>query len=333
MIDSSRAIKELGLTPFGAKGWYFNVDMECPECGKPGKFGIRFSSSGGAVHCFKCDFSESIYKYLRSSGRGNLISGEREMSINVTLTTLGVEKKMKEELPEVTLPRGFREIRNDTYLDSRNFTQYDEFRPGITDHYAERKLKDYIIFQIFQGGRRVGWVARSKKSKEWHKKNLEDYKAGKGLLCLRYMNSTGTDFSSILGGIDDVTDNTHTVFIVEGLFDKTNLSNMLGAENSEEVKVLFTFGNKISDDQINVLRQSNVEYVILMYDANTISQSKHCAVMLSRWFEVDVCSINDENIDPGNINEEYLYKVLSTKQNFLYFYNHKIQKISYDGKL
>ena len=38
--DKERIIEEFALTPFGARGWLTNKDMECPFCGKAGKWGI-----------------------------------------------------------------------------------------------------------------------------------------------------------------------------------------------------------------------------------------------------------------------------------------------------
>jgi Zn ribbon nucleic-acid-binding protein len=68
-IKESKVIEELQLVPFGGKGWMGGDNLVCPECNKSGKFGIKFSDNGGAVHCFICDYSESIYKYLKRIGK------------------------------------------------------------------------------------------------------------------------------------------------------------------------------------------------------------------------------------------------------------------------
>ena len=330
-VNEERIIAEFGLVPFGAKGWMKSDEIVCPNCQKSGKFGIKFSKNSGAIHCFKCEHSANLIVYLKEVGRKDLIEFEQTVSINGGLVKPVFEAvEVEEELPEVSLPKGYTRINYDAYLSDRNFKsyQYDQFEVGITNHFLESRLHNYLIFVLKQKGRIVGWLARSKYSKEWHKKNLEDSKQGLCTLQLRYMNSTGTDFEKILGGIDEITENTHTVIAVEGLFDKTNVSNLLRTNESEELKVLMTFGNKFSSSQLRSLRQTNVENVILMYDPGTISQSKQYSLELSRWFNVDVClmdktrkTINGDEVDPGNIDIKYLFEVLSKRQNFLYFYH------------
>jgi len=322
-IDHDEIISELDLKPFGAKGWLANKNLCCPECGKKGKFGIKLTGDGGAVNCFKCEHSESIFKYLRSIGKGDLIRNGQEYSEKLKLKKPEfVKDELIEDLKEIELPKGFERINYDKYLSSRNFKshQYDQFEVGCTEHFLEKKLHNYVIFVIKQKGIRVAWLARSKYTKEWHEENLRKHKEEGGSLVLRYKNSPNTDFDRILGGFDEITDKTHTVIAVEGLLDKTNISNLLETEKDDSIKVVFTFGNKFSENQIKLLKGTNVENVILMYDFNTIKQSKRYSVELSRWFNVDVCKINDENIDTGNMNKQYLLNLLETKQNFLYFY-------------
>jgi hypothetical protein len=236
------------------------------------------------------------------------------------------EDQENEELVECKLPKGYNRIYFDSYLRERNFKtyQYDQFEVGITNNFLEKRLHNYLIFVLKQEGKMVGWLARSKYSKEWHKKNLEDYKSGICRLVLRYENSKGTDFDKILGGFDEITDNTVTVILVEGLFDKTNTSNILQTNKSEELKVCFTFGNKVSDNQIKLLRKTKVKNIILMYDSNTIKQSRKYSMELSKYFNVEVCSINDPEIDPGNADKNFIYNLLDNSKNFLYFYNSKL---------
>lgn len=336
-IDKDKIKSELNLIPFGSKGWVTNSELSCPECNRKGKFGINVERQPGGVHCFYCEYSESVFKFLKRIGRTDLISFEQEVSINQKLKLINEEIELSnDDLPEVKLPRGYERINFDEYLDNRNFKdyQYEQFEVGITNHFLERKLKNYLIFIIKQKGRRVGWLARSKYSYEWHKKNLEDYRAGKCTLQLRYRNSEGTDFGKLLGGFDEITDETEEVILVEGLFDKTNISNLLNTESSHRLKVLCTFGNKVSDEQLKLLRSTKIKIINLMYDYNTIEQQKRYSTEISRWFESYVCEIplmyneNGEEIDPGNISKKYLDNILLNKVNFLYFYNSKLRKFN-----
>lgn len=44
---------------------------------------------------------------------------------------------------------------------------------------------------------------------------------------LRYENSIGTNFTKILGGFDELSSSVKDVIIVEGLFDKVGIDNLL----------------------------------------------------------------------------------------------------------
>jgi len=326
-INKQKIIDELSLVPFGGKGWMKSEETKCPVCNRGDKFGILFTENGGVTHCFyECSENLSIFKYLKAINRNDLLIYEQEISLNTQLKPLKKEEEKLEELPEKSLPRGYERIYFDKYLKDRNFKgyQYDQFEVGVTTHFLEKKLHNYLIFVIRQKGRVVAWLARSKYSKEWHKKNLERSKLDLEKLVLRYRNSEETAFDRILGGFDEITDNTHTVFAVEGIFDKTNLSNHLKTNESEEVKVIFTFGNSFSDHQIQLLRETKVKTVILMYDPGTVRQIKQYSMELSKYFEVLICDIQDEEVDPGNISKEYLGELLLNVKNFLYFYTTKI---------
>lgn len=326
-INKLQVIDELGLKPFGSKGWYSSEDTRCPVCDRAEKFGVLFTETGGVTHCFfNCSENYSLYKYLLHIGRKDLVEYTHEISIDHKLMSVYKEEQAEEEIPEVNLPKGYERIYYDKYLKNRNFRSYqcDQFEVGITTHFLEKRLLNKLIFVLKQRGRTVGWLARSKYSKEWHKQNLEEYKEGKFNLVLRYENSKGTDFDKILGGFDEITENTDTVIGVEGIFDKTNVSNLLKTNLDERLKVVFTFGDKFSDHQIRLLRTTNVKHVILMYDNGTIKQSKQYGMELSKYFEVYVCCIDNPEVDPGNISLNYLEEILNFKKNIFYFYNSKL---------
>jgi 5S rRNA maturation endonuclease (ribonuclease M5) len=326
--NKEKIIKELGLHPFGSKGWMTNKDLTCPKCGRSdSKFGINLQNKIGSVHCFFCDYSTNLFKYLSEIGRKDLISEEETFSFKESLPKITDENDIEEiELKEVKLPRGYERINYDPYLRSRGFKswQYEEFELGKTDHFLEKKLHKYLIFVIRQKGKIVAWLARSKFDYEWHKENLRLFKEGKEQLRLRYMNTPGVDFVKILGGFDQITPKTKTVILVEGLMDSANVSALLKLNKKEEMKCCFTFGNKVSDEQIDLLKETNVKDVILMYDEGTIQQSQKYSMTLSKHFNVSVVEITDPDIDPGNISLKDLQEKLLKAKNFLYFYTSKI---------
>lgn len=334
-IAKDDIIDDFKLVAFGAKGWLSNPDLACPECKRTGKFGIKFSDKSGSAHCFFCNYAVGIVNYLKLTGREKYIEYDEQFSTKIKLRALIPEWGEEEELPEVKLPRGYERIGYDPYLKNRNFKaiQYEQFEVGITNHFIEKRLHNYLIFVMIQRGRRVGWIARSKYTYQWHADNLATYKAGKGPLTLRYMNSTGTDFGKILGGFDTIPPDTKEVIIVEGLFDAANVSSLLRTHLSDEVKVVFTFGNKVSDDQQKLLRSTNVKRTIIMYDYGTQDQAKKYAAELSRYFESYACDWPlvrnncGEEIDPGNCDYQLLTDVLSKKVNHIKFYNSKLLKL------
>ena len=327
-INKQQVVDELGLIHFGSKGWMSSEDTRCPVCDRSDKFGILFTESGGTTHCFyNCGDNMSLYSYLKHIGRLDLCQYEKQTSIESKLISVYKDEIEETEIPEATLPKGYERIFFDKYLSDRNFKsyQYDEFEVGVTHHFLEKRLWNYLIFVLRQKGRVVGWLARSKYSKKWHKENLENYKSGLCELTLRYRNSTGTDFERILGGFDQITENTQSVILVEGLFDYTNISRLLETNKSEGLKVCFTFGDKVSGHQIQLLRNINIRNVTLMYDSNTVDQSKRYGMELFKYFNTNVCYISDPEIDPGNMTLNYLQETLNNQKNIFYFYTSKIK--------
>lgn len=334
-MNKDRIIQEFGLKKFGVKGWLTSSSVYCPVCGKSDKIGILFTKEGGVVNCFhENHYKKSLRVYLLTIGRADLVEQYVE-SVSVNRKIQNIFEDTEEEtvetfLPEKRLPIGFRAIQSHTYLDERGFLpyHYSLFKPGITK--IDPRQLDNIIFQIFDPrGVRVAWLSRSTKSKEWHKANLQKFKDGETELKLRYDNSPNTDFSKILGGLNELTENTHTVFIVEGLFDKTNVDIELRLDLSEEVKCLFSFGDSISEDQISLLKgYKNLKNIYLLYDYNTIEQSKQCGVMIEAELdcEVKVGEIVTEGKDPGNMTAEEIIQVVEKSVFPLSF---KVGKLNY----
>lgn len=336
MIKVEKAKQIFKLRNFGAKGWMHSKSLNCPNCGRNDKFGLKFNKKGGAVHCFVCDYSDNIYKYFKSIGHKDLISYETEISINSGLKNLryvdNKEEEKESELSEVELPRGFTRIYDDEYLNKRGWKpeHYEEYQVGYTNHFLSKKLRGYLIFSIFQDGKRVSWLARTKHSYEWHKRNIMAAKEKKEKLMPRYLNSEGTEFEKILGGIDKVTDNTHTVILVEGMMDAVNTDTVLGLNKSEEIKCCYTFGNKVSDNQINILRKKKcVKNVILMYDYGTIKQSKIYGLNLCKYYKTFVTLNNNPDIDPGNMDLSFAENLLNNKMEAMEFYLNVLEKREY----
>jgi hypothetical protein len=341
--DKERIISEFNLSPFGAQGWLTNKDMPCPFCGKMGKWGVIFNQDGRATfHCWKCPRKVSVFEFLKKLGRLDLTKRSYSVKLNELedcpkIGELQVEhskwmdsdeSEAKQELKPVVLPLRIKPLVDDPYLDSRGFKKehYEEFEPSYTDTPLEPKLKNFIIFKMKVDGVCVAWWARSRYSKEWHKENLEAYKRHEADLVLRYRNSEN-NFQDLLGGCDELIEGkTETVIIVEGIFDKVNIDNLLGLQHLDDIKCCFTFGNNIGQGQINMMLKKGIKNVILLYDFGTINESKESALKMKELFDrVYVTAIRKPGIDPGNIDLEYLEEVLRGAVDPISFFYNKVE--------
>lgn len=329
-MDKNNIIKELGLRMIGSKGWYNNKKIVCPKCGKnEGKFNILFTQNSALVNCFKCKYKSSIYETLQSIDRLDLYSKESIINIKNRLDTPFMKIKDKGEnktIPSIKKPLGYLPIKTaDPYLNGRKFMKehYDLFKPGYSG-IAPKITKDHIIFLIYQKGELVSWLARSKREKEWHKENLEKVKEGNERLILRYYNYTGTELSHILGAYDEITPLTDTLIIVEGLFDKVSVDYEWGIYKQDKVRCCFTFGDSLSIEQVNLIKQTNVKNVILFYDYKTIKESKSASLkLLDNGLTVKVAEIKDDT-DPGAMILEEMSEIFSDLKDSLYFYANRI---------
>ena len=341
--DKEQIISDLGLKAFGAQGWLTNKDMECPYCGKAGKWGIIFNETGVATfHCWKCPRKQSLYEFLKKINRTDLAKKTYSVkpneidscpkigSISEDKPTWAEEDEIlpAEELKPVSLPLRLKPLVNDPYLDGRGFKpeHYREFEPSYTNTPLEPKLKNFIVFKMKVNGICVAWWARSRYTKEWHKENLEAYKRHEAELVLRYRNSE-TNFQDLLGNCDSIIPGkTDTVIIVEGIFDMVNVWNLLGLKDVDDIKCCFTFGNNIGNGQIKALKDRGVKNVILLYDYGTINESKETALKMRDTFDrVYVTAIRREGIDPGNIDLNYLEEVLRGAVDPINFFYNKVE--------
>jgi len=330
MQNQKKIISELGLKTFGGKGWMRSQELVCPSCGKWDKFGIRLTEKGGIVHCFYDGYKTSLYNFLKTIGKQKIL-GKFEYEVDDTFEALD-ENPFDIELDEkvtnnvVKKPIGYKAFKTESpYLKSRNFNShhYDIFKPGSSSFHPKLD-KNYIIFLLYQNKELIGWLARSQHSKEWHKKNLEAHKAGESELKLRYYNHSKVEFSNILGGFDEVTPNTTTIILVEGLFDKVNVDTQLNLNESDEIKCLVTFGDNITEPQVNLLRGfKNIQNIFLMYDFNTIDESKIAGLNLRCFKSVKVCLIKEE-ADPGELDVIKIIELLENSTNYFDFFLNKV---------
>jgi hypothetical protein len=317
---------------------------DCPFCLDHGHFYIRrktekVNSRGQNVSfywdCKKCLLRGGLAKLLRKVGRLDLLA-----DLHVVRVAEPVENKLAAitsykkkptvpepiELPLVTMPTGFVRAKQDPYLDGRGFTPADYERYRVGRAKVLQKHKDYIIVGIEQRGRLVGYISRL----TWGSEKLEAFneqaKAEGKLKKLRYQNST-SDFAKMLFGEDELTDETTTVILVEGIFDKSNVCNLLNLHSSPTLKCCATFGKSLSEDQLNILRRfPKIKNLIFLRDQDALNTTKKQSLDLKTEFFVLVGFFDNSAIDAGNIDEEGLLNVLENLQDPLTFSLTKVLK-------
>lgn len=312
MILTEKQIKELlpdARTDFRKKNMY----ATCPKCGHD-EFGISLSDNHqfGCFRKRKCGFNGNIFTLFKFLGRS--IAGvvspfvvqdefkKRDLTYREDLT-------IDLTLEDVAIPFGFKRLESHPYLDSRGFDEYDKYEVGQST-VDPRYGKNYIIFLIRQEGSVKGYLGRHL----WDKGRIEKYNEaqkaeGSPKRIVRYKNSQ-TDFAKLVWGLDEVTDNTHTIILVEGGFDKFSVDRILNLDVSEEVKCLATFKCNISPEQIELIkRKRGVQRIIQLYDADVVDEIKKNSFKLEEFFEVLIGYTQSGN-DPGDMSEEEMLLVL-----------------------
>lgn len=322
---TEKQLKELLVNPRNAPHNHFVAT--CPFCDKPNHFYINKGvTKKGIVHgydCKKCGVAGSIFTFLAKLNMLFLLEGRQV--VHDKLTKLEFEENEEVDtadtlVPDKKLPIGSKPIvvGSDfyTYLQGRKFMEIDfeYYQPHHTK--TLRKFKDYVIIPVLQDYSIKGYVTRYAIDKDDERYNPE---------AIRYLNAKNVNFSCLLSGIDEVNQKTRTVILVEGFFDKISCTTELGLHYVDELKCLCTFGKKISDDQIKLIRKTKIENVILMYDErDAVNDMKKISQELKKYFNVMVASTGDN--DPGDCTKYDFYNILDNLKSPDEFWLDKIQK-------
>ena len=268
----------------------------CPFCGKDKHLYINKKTQ--MWDCKKCQRTGSIFKLLKELGKTYLIG---EQTIEQTDVLKSIRTQLEEELnqdeelkplPVRRMPLGYKVGREGMYLRNRGISIEECKRYGIGYTRLTPSMSKYVIIPIYDNNKVRGYIAR------YADKKVPDDK-------LRYNNSKGTDFASLLFGYDEiVADETSTVIIVEGVFDKIAVDRCLELWSNPDIKCVCTFGKKISDVQIKKLLKKKVTNVILSYDFDALKEIKKYALELDHFFntKVAVC-MSKKDIDECSIEE------------------------------
>ena len=293
-LISDDELKDLLINPKTTRSGQYIAD--CPLCGKEQHFYI--SRKTQMWDCKKCHSYGSIYKLLRLLDKTYLLAGstvenkERiESTREMTQELVSNDDIELSELPVKKMPVGWKVSAKSTkYLLSRGITSEDckRYNIGATDMF--RKYENYVLIPVYDGGEIRGFLGR------YGARKVPDNK-------LRYNNSIGTEFAELLFGYDEITDNTSTVILVEGVFDKIAVDKVLHLWDGEEVKCVCTFGKKISDKQIKKLMLKGVTNVILLYDFDAVKEIKKYGLELEKYFVTSITYTNKKDIDECSEDE------------------------------
>jgi len=306
-------IKSLLYNPIES-GSHFIAKCPNPNCQKDKHFYFNFNNLFS--DCKKCGASYNIFSFLKEIGRPDLIQGRQVNIKKIELPTLATPEEKNWENPEDhKMPIGFKKCslgkeKNifTKYLINRKFTEIDFnlYNPGYTNKIL--KYSDYVIVPIENDFSVKGFVGRYIGGKE-----------GK----LRYLNSK-SDFAKLIFGYDEIKDRTKTLIITEGIFDKISVTSSLDLHFQEEIKCVCTFGKKISEFQKYMLKKTNIENIIMMYDSrDAVNDMKKIGFKLKNDFDVYVAytGIND----PGDSTKEQIVEIVNNIEIIDKFYRNKVQ--------
>lgn len=281
-----------------------NLYATCPKC-QQNEFGISLSDNH-RFGCFRkkdCGFTGNIFTLLAFLGKSVhdvKPSFFPRATLDVDKMFIHEQQQLDLQIEDCPLPLGFRRINHHPYLEGRGFLPDDYERYHVGQTGIDPRYRDFIIFGVKQFGEIKATVARSQKSKKEIDALNALYKLkGVDRKELRYINSY-SDFAKIVLGIEELTPQTDTVIVVEGLFDKQNTDRVLDLRSQQEVKCIATFKCGMSPEQKFLLQQSGVKTVIVLYDPDVIDEIKEAAWDLDPYFNVHV-GFCENGKDPGDM--------------------------------
>jgi hypothetical protein len=311
-----------------------NLMVKCPWCGV-NEFGVSLSE-GHRFNCFrkkKCGESGNAFKLLQKLGRLDLIENHGLELIKYDEKLINIiERKIEDSNLDLAIetikpPLGFKRAYSNFYLEDRGFELFDKFEVGITK--LDSKLRDHVIILIKENQDLKGYVARI----ALNKKQLKALEEKLGRKVPRYKNSS-TDFTKLLGGYDELTPNTHTVILTEGLLGKENIDKKLELDSQEEIKCCCTFGAKISAEQIFKLQLKGIKNIILFFDIDVINKIKQYTMEYLNEFDsvqIAYSEFKDDNggdKDPADLDIEEMDHVFNHLEDPIQFYFNKIQVLN-----
>lgn len=276
-----------------------NIISTCIWCGKEKKFGIYIgkdtkSKTFGASHCFRCCRGcRTLKETLIAIDRRDLIPKDiEELDEDLSEDSLRLfEEELDDELVDIEMPKGYKRCFKNRYLKSRGFNADDfEYFPCGTNRGMDYAYADYVLLEIRDNGRLVGFVGRSTMSKD----DIEEWNDKHRFKILRYKNSTENEFSKLIYNYDSiVAGETTSVILCEGAFDVIALNRKLELYDNKFIVPVCTFGKKISQVQMYKLQEKGIEQIVLGFDNDAKETTSDVANELEKYFDVLIADIPD----------------------------------------
>lgn len=285
-----------------------NIIADCPWCGKHQKYGIYIRPSQGkkiqfSSHCFSCGRSTiKLNDLLDLLGRPDLKPVEQ---VTTSLedwqndANIFEEEEIDDSLVEIKMPEGYKRTTKNQYLRKRGFKEKDySYFPVGTTRGLNWKFDQYVLFEIIDDGRLVGYVGRH----TWSKDEIDTYnqkqKISGGYEIRRYNNSNGpgsNEFAKLLYNYDNVIEGeTDTVILCEGAFDAIALVRKLNLYDNHRIVPVATWGKKISETQALKLQNKGVRTIVIGYDTDAHDAIVKAADFLEDYFDVYIARLSDD---------------------------------------
>ncbi len=243
MFDIYVYLENKNLQPIKIKEEEISID--CPFCERSEKhFQISTDENNPTFYCYRCGSKGS---YVRLVMKIDKISyNEANVIVNGGVNLSVSEEKEKYNFPNIEFPlKSLWTSQSREYLRRRGIKESTIRKFGLY-FCSTGKYKDRIIIPIRLDDKDITFQGRLINNTS----------------TLRYRSPPSSPTNRLLFNCDDIDNDT--VILVEGVFDVFRLyqdgyGNQVGA----------TLGKKISEHQINLLKDKNVKRVWLMYDPDT----------------------------------------------------------------
>lgn len=295
--------------------------QHCPFCGHDGyKYGIFVGiptgyKKFGASNCYHCGRKCRDLKSTLDALGLNYLMPKDTTDFDAPLTreiNLFDDDLIDDSLIEITMPKGYKRCFKNAYLKSRGFIADDyEYFPCGTNRRLDIKFADYVLIEIRDTGRLVGFLGRH----IWSKDDIEEYNFRHRYQIRRYNNSIENGFGKLLYNFDAIKQyETKTVILCEGVFDVIALTRKLDLYENPSIVPVATFGKKISEVQIYKLQSKGVEQVVIGYDADARDTTGNVAMQLENYFDVYIADLEiSDGKDWDEMSVEDIYDVFTNR--------------------